>query len=448
MLYRKWGSKEDPVVYYTSSSLQDQKILNEVKEVMKAHIIELFLSNYISKEDAKKLLQGVNSFSSIDPSYEDVHEALEDHIIKVAGDAGGAIGMGRSRNDHVATALRLKMRAELLNLLEDLLQFREQLVKNAEVFSKIAFPAFTHFQPAQPTTFGHYLLYVEEEISSRWEAIFKVLDLINKSPLGSGAIVGTSVNLNRRREATLLGFNGIVLNTISATSSRSDLISALMEVTNLGLAMSRVIEDMILLSSKFVNVLELPDTHVSTSSLMPQKRNAVTMEVSRARISKVIGELMSIISSYKSLPSGYNLDLQEINPLMWDILEEIEGVVKVLQDLLSKVKFKAINLDKEMLATDEAEKLTEHGVRYREAYFTVSKTVREGSFKPSITIDESISRKAVEGSPSPSRIAEGISFAKERINRDVHTLREYKNQILKGEGELRLIENDILQEGN
>ncbi len=415
MLYRRWGSKDDLVVTYTSSSKEDVRIMEKVKEVMKAHVIELFLSGYLSKEDARKLLLGINTFTSIDPSYEDVHEALEDHLIKQAGEAGGSIGLGRSRNDHVATALRLQMRDEILELLEFLINFRMTLISRAEENLSTPFIVYTHFQPAQPTTFGHYLLYAEEEVASRWESIYRTLDLVNRSPLGSGAIVGSSVNLNRRREASFLGFKDVLLNTISSTSSRSDLISAIMEIANLMLSLSRIVEDIILLSSKFLGIVELPDSHVSTSSLMPQKRNAVTMEVLRARISKVVGDVMTVMNMYKSIPSGYNLDLQEINPFLWDVLDESRMGLEVLNDLMSKVKVKEIKADNEMLATDEAEILTSKGIRFRQAYHEISKAVREAKFVPSITMEQSVSRKVVEGSPSPQRMKESISFARERV---------------------------------
>ncbi|MEL9969581.1 MAG: argininosuccinate lyase [Metallosphaera sp.] len=448
MLYRKWGSKEDKVVKYTSSIKDDLRIVEQVKKVMKAHVIELFLSGKVTKEEANKLLYEINSFTQVDPSYEDVHEALEDHLIKTTGGAGSSIGLGRSRNDHVAAALRLEMRDETMELLESILAFRRTLLNKAEEFKSTLFTVYTHFQPAQPSTFGHYLLYVEEEVSSRWQMIFHALDLVNRSPLGSGAIVGSSANLDRRREASMLGFKDIVVNTISATSSRADLISVVMEVTNLMLAISRVVEDMILLSSKFVNVLELPETHVSTSSLMPQKRNAVTMEVLRARISKVVGDLVSIMSMYKSIPSGYNLDLQEINPLFWNVLDESKAGIEVIHDMIKEVKVKQVKPDNETLATDEAELKVEKGMKFRDAYFYVAKLVREGKFSPSITYEQSLLRKVVEGSPSPERMSQGISLAKKRLEEHVNMLIEYKNKVLEEEGKLRLIENDILQEGN
>jgi len=124
MLYRKWGTEKDPVLWYTSSYQDDTEILEQVKLVMKAHVVELFLSGYISREACRILIQGINAFKEIGKNYEDIHEALEDHLLKFAGDFGGMVGFGRSRNDHVATALRLKMREELISLLEELLQLR------------------------------------------------------------------------------------------------------------------------------------------------------------------------------------------------------------------------------------------------------------------------------------------------------------------------------------
>jgi argininosuccinate lyase len=448
MLYRKWGTEKDPVLWYTSSYQDDTEILEQVKLVMKAHVVELFLSGYISREACRILIQGINAFKEIGKNYEDIHEALEDHLLKFAGDFGGMVGFGRSRNDHVATALRLKMREELISLLEELLQLRGTLIRRAQDETTTLFPSFTHFQPAQPTSFGHYLLYVEEELAQRWEMIFSALRLVNRSPLGSGAVVGTSVALNREREANILGFEGVITNTISATSSRADLISASMEVGVLMLVLSRVAEDLILLSSKLTNIIQLPDEHVSTSSLMPQKRNAVTMEILRAKTSEVLGALMTLSSIYKSLPSGYNLDLQEMNPEYWAILSEARKAVYILHDLLSKLRVRDPKLDVETLSTDDAESRVKGDVSYRTAYFEVAKSLREGSFRPSLTFEDSLARKAVKGSPNPSKMRESIMEVKNRLETHERVLNEYKNLILKGIGELRSMEDDILQEGS
>ncbi|MCQ4345712.1 MAG: lyase family protein, partial [Sulfolobaceae archaeon] len=166
MLYRDWKAEE--AVKYTSSIAWDKEILDQVKLVLKAHVIELYLSGYVSRETAAKLVRAIGSFREIPESYEDVHEAIEDYLLKVVGEEAGWVGFARSRNDHVATALRLKARDMLIDLLDDLLDLRSRLLERAEREKETLFPVYTHFQPAQPSTFGHYLSYVEEELASRW----------------------------------------------------------------------------------------------------------------------------------------------------------------------------------------------------------------------------------------------------------------------------------------
>ncbi|AWR97551.1 argininosuccinate lyase [Acidianus sulfidivorans JP7] len=444
MLYRKWGNKEDEVITYTSSIDSDNAILKEVKLTMKAHVIELYLQKIISKEDCSKILNAINSFNSIPEGYEDVHEALEDHIIKMAGEAGEWIGLGRSRNDHVATALRLKMREELITILKNINKLRQLLLDRSEKYVDVIFPTFTHLQFAQPSTFAHYLLYLEEELSSRWETIFDTLTLVNRSPLGSGAIVGSSIELNRSRESELLGFDSLIVNTISATSSRSDLISSVMELTNLMLSLSRIAEDMVIYST--LGIVKLPDNHVSTSSLMPQKRNPVTMEILRAKTGECIGYLNSVISIYKGLPSGYDLDLQEINKYFWLCTNTVNNSILVLNSLFDGIIVNMKDLDPAMLATDEAEKLTQNGITYRKAYFSVADKVRAGTFIPSISFKESINLKKTEGSPNPQIVLNDIKYAKDRLNRDILKLDNYIQNITQKLSQLGAIENDLQEE--
>ncbi len=447
MLYRKWGSKDDAVIKYTSSLDSDRAIVEQVKQVMEAHVVELYLDGVISKKAARNILLAIKDFKEIGEGYEDVHEALEDHIIKKVGEEGGWVGIGRSRNDHVATALRLKMREELIDLLEGLLELRKVILSKAKEYKDTVFPSFTHLQPAQPTTFGHYLLYVEEELSSRWQFIFKALELLNRSPLGAGAIVGTNVKLNREREAEMLGFDGVVTNTISAASSRADLISAVAEITVLMTSLSRIAEDMVFLSSSFVGYVKLPDSQVSTSSLMPQKRNAVTMEVLRAKGGECAGILTSLLAIYKGLPSGYDLDLQEMNQYYWKCTSIAKASVEVLKDLFQGVQVTVKGIDNSTLATDEAETLALRGKPYRQAYFEVKEMVLRGEFTTKITPEESVRLKAVTGSPNPQILERDLESALTRLEGDSRKLEDYENLIVSRMGQLRVVEDDIMQEG-
>jgi argininosuccinate lyase len=447
MLYRTWGNAKDEVVDYTNSVAGDQAILDQVKLTMKAHIISLYLAGVIAKDVTKELIKSVNSFKEIKEGYEDVHEALEDHLISQTGENGGWVGLARSRNDHVSTALRLKMRNALIELLTTVLEVREAIIVKAEENKDVIFPVYTHFQLAQPSTLSHYLLYIEEEISSRWSAIFSLMPLINRSPLGAGAIVGTNLKIDRLKEAEMLGFDDLAYNTLFATGSRSDLISPVLEVANMMSSLSRIAEDLILLSSNIVDVIDLPDSHVSTSSLMPHKRNAVTMETLRAKAGTVIGEALSLLAIYKGIPSGYDLDLQEMNAHYWNVMEESTSSLKVFKSAILGLKVKRELTDSKSLSTDEAELSSIRGkMPYRQAYFEVAKRIKEGTFESNLKARDSIKMKAVIGSPNPDLITEEIKIKRNKLKEDKAKLTSFSLKIRNGLNLMKVIEDDLLQE--
>jgi len=447
VLYRKWGSEKDFVSTYTSSIDSDKEIIEEVKLVMKAHVIELYLSGYIKKESASKILETINSFHEIKEGYEDVHEALEDHIIKQVGEEGGNVGLGRSRNDHVATALRLRMRKYLIDVLYRLISLRRTCIEKSKESKEILFPVYTHFQPAQPSTLSHYLLYIEEELSTVWNYLFNSLLSVNRSPLGSGAIVGTNVKLDRKREAEMLGFDDIIYNTISATSSRLDLINAISNLSLLMLFLSRIAEDLILLSSMFINIVKLPDSHVSTSSLMPQKRNAVTLEILRSRAGECFGDLTSLVTIYKGLPSGYNLDLQEMNKHYWNCIKMVIPSLEVIESIIKGIEVKEFKVDDKITATDVAEDLAITGIPFRKAYMEVAEKIRAGTFISEISPKTSILKKAVIGSPNPELITQEIKIKEERLQEDEKKLKSYEEKIIEKINELKVMEDELLQKG-
>ncbi|MBB5252324.1 argininosuccinate lyase [Sulfurisphaera ohwakuensis] len=444
VLYRRWGTEKDFVSTYTSSIDSDKEIVEEVKVVMKAHVIELYLSGYIAKDTAKRILLAINSFHELKEGYEDIHEALEDHIIKTVGEEGGWVGFGRSRNDHVATALRLKMRKYLVEILYDIISLRKTLIEKSKTSTEILFPTYTHFQPAQPSTLAHYFLYIEDELDTIWNYIYSSLLLVNRSPLGSGAIVGTNVKLDRKREAELLGFDDIIYNTISATSSRLDLINAVSNLSLLMLFFSRIAEDLILLSSMFINIVKLPDSHVSTSSLMPQKRNAVTLEILRSKAGECFGDLSSLFNIYKGLPSGYNLDLQEMNKHYWDCVKIVISSIEVINSILEGIEVLNFQLDDKTTATDVAEDLAITGIPYRKAYMEVANKIRAGTFISEISPKTSIYKKAVMGSPNPELIKEEIKIKENRIVEEENKLKKYEEKIIGKMNELKVIEDDLI----
>ncbi|AHC51833.1 argininosuccinate lyase [Sulfolobus acidocaldarius SUSAZ] len=446
MLYRRWGSDKDFVISYTSSSESDKEIVEEVKLTLKAHSIELYLSNYISKDTAKKIIRTINSFKDYTSSgYEDVHEALEDYIIKNIGEEGGWVGLGRSRNDHVATALRLRTREYIFDILEELYLLRKSLIDQAKKNLNTIMPSYTHFQPAQPTTLAHYFMYLEEELNTPWETLFNSLKLINRSPLGSGAIVGSNVKIDRKREAELLGFDDVLYNTISSTSSRIDFISVISSLALLMLVLGRFAEDMILLSSMFVNIIKLPDSHVSTSSLMPQKRNSVTMEILRTKVGECYGDLSSLIVIYKGLPSGYNLDLQEMNKHYWNCIKHVIPSIHITRDIIQNIQIKNFGEIQGLTATDLAEEMAISGIPYRKAYIDVANKIKAGTFVAGISYTKSIENKKVIGSPNPSILTQEIEIKEKRLDSQYEKFKQYKENVIEKMGQLGVIEDGLLQ---
>jgi argininosuccinate lyase len=272
--------------------------------------------------------------------------------------------------------------------------------------------------------------------------IFSALKQINKSPLGAGAIVGSNVKIDRVKESELLGFDGIIYNTISATSSRADLISAIAELVTLMVSLSRVAEDMIFFSS--IKLITLPDSHVSTSSLMPQKRNPVTMEILRAKAGEIIGFLTSILSIYKSLPFGYNLDLQEMNKYYWLVTSYVKSSLNILYSLFNNIIVNKVDIDKYSLATDDAELISiNNKIPYRSAYFEIAKRIREGQYETTLKVEDSIKMKAVIGSPNFDLMGNLIKIREEKLRNDIRRIEEYRLEIISKMGELEVIENGI-----
>ncbi|BBD71747.1 argininosuccinate lyase [Sulfodiicoccus acidiphilus] len=449
MLYRKWGNESDFVVSFTSSLISDKEIQEEVKKVMIVHVLELNKLGIVSRELGAKLLKAIEEFQMDGGKFEDIHEGLEAHLISRVGQEAGVVGLGRSRNDHVATALRLKMREELLRVLDELLELRQVVLERSSTTIEKVFPTFTHLQQAQPSTLAHYMLHVEEEMSSLWENLFSSLRAVNRSPLGAGAVVGTQVPLDRKREARVLGFEGVLVNTISATSSRADLLMVSMGLTLLLTVLSRFAEDLVVYSS--MGIVKLPDSHVSTSSLMPQKRNPVTAEIMRAKAADAIGHMTSLLSNYKGLPTGYNLDLQEMNPHYWELAHSALSSISVFKDIVKNLsigkKVEEGFLSPYTLSTDEAERRSMAGEPYRTAYSEVASEVIQGKFKPSLDFVSSISSKAVMGSPSPRFLSSDLEVARIRLNEDYSRLAKYRSSIEEGLRLLEVWKNELLQKG-
>jgi argininosuccinate lyase len=332
--------RED-VAQFTSSIKDDSHLLEAVVAINKAHVVMLTEQKIITKADGAKLLAALakNSDLKIGTFAEDVHMLVEEAVLKEAGpEVGGNLHIAKSRNDQVTTAIRMALRYELLAIMRSVVHVQDHLAEVAEEHLNTVILEYTHLQPAQPVTFAHYLLSYLDALERDLQRLQSLYIRVNLCPLGAGALATTSFPINRDRTAELLGFNGLVENSIDAVGSRDFITETVAALSMISVNLSRFAEDLIIWSSPDFSVVELPDEFTSTSSIMPQKKNPEVLEVIRARASHVLGNLMAVIATVQSLPSTYNLDFQEITPKLWESAEIVRASLDMVHKLLPKLK--------------------------------------------------------------------------------------------------------------
>ncbi|MEM2110254.1 MAG: argininosuccinate lyase [Candidatus Bathyarchaeia archaeon] len=379
------SSVRKDVVEFTSSIKNDKKLLKHVININKAHVLMLMETGIIHKVDGAKILNALEKLDKdikIKGTVEDVHMVLEEEVINIVGaDVGGNLNLAKSRNDQVATAIRMKLREEILNLSELVIAFQEALVQVSEKNLETLIPGYTHLQPAQPTTFAHYLVAQFDALERNMKRIEEAFARVDLCPMGAGALATTSFSISRERVATLLGFSGIVENSLDAVSTRDFLLEVLAILSIMAVDVSRFVEDLIIWSSMEFGLIDFPDQFSSTSSIMPQKKNPEVLEVTRARMSHILGNFIAATVTLKNLPSAYNLDLQEITPKLWDSIETINKCLKMFLELLINLKVNENLLNKGALsfltATELANVLVRnHNVPFRTSHKIVGALVR------------------------------------------------------------------------
>jgi argininosuccinate lyase len=372
------------VAKFTSSIKDDVKLSKAVIDINKAHVIMLMEQKIIKWSDGAKLLEALTKHADIklDPSSEDVHMAVEEAVLKEVGwEAGGNLHIAKSRNDQVATAIRMELRKNLLSLMLSVVQMQESLAETAEKHVKTVILEYTHLQPAQPVTFAHYLLSHFDALERDLQRLQETYERVNLCPMGAGALATTSFPINRERVAALLGFSGIVENSIDAVGSRDFILETTAALTIIAVNLSRLAEDLIVWSSPDFDVIELPDGFTSTSSIMPQKKNPEVLEVIRARASHVLGDFVSSAAALKSLPSTYNLDFQEITPKLWESIESINNSLTMFAKLIPNLKVSADVSGKALTSFSAATELAnmlarEYNVPFRSAHKIVGSLVK------------------------------------------------------------------------
>lgn len=375
----------------TSSIKHDRNIFTYDILVDIAHVLTLRKGGYLTDEEAREIISALKKVKDSgfkeDWPYEDVHEAIEAEVTKITP-LGAKMHTGRSRNDEVATCLRMFARDHLLNLAESILNALEVLLKKAEK-SHFLMPGFTHLQYAQPTRLSHHLLTYHDTLSRDFERAVEAFRRANKSSLGSAAFASTGYNLDRVYAARLLGFDGVVENSEDAVSSRDFIIESIFVSASTMLSISRIAEEIVLFSSEFSFII-LPDEYSSTSSIMPQKKNPDVAELLRANAGKIAGNLTSAMMIYKATPFSYNRDFQEMNPLLYESLKRTNLAVEVFASMMDKIKFNEKVMKEKATkgfatATELADMLViKYGVPFRTAHRIVGRIAAKGIERPSV----------------------------------------------------------------
>jgi len=314
---------------------------------------------------------------------EDVHMNIESRLTEICGEPGKKLHTGRSRNDQVATDIRLYLRDHVVLINQELTKLLNALLDLAEKENSTIMPGFTHLQAAQPITFGHHLLAYFEMFKRDLERLQESYKRINTMPLGSAALAGTSYPINRQRTAELLGFERISQNSLDAVSDRDFAIEFTAHASLIMMHLSRFSEELILWSSAQFEFVSLPDSFCTGSSIMPQKKNPDVPELVRGKTGRVTGNLISLLTLMKGQPLAYNKDNQEDKEPLFDSVETIYSCVRIFADMVPKIKANKENMLNSAIkgyttATDLADYLVNKGLPFRDAHDVVGKAVAFG----------------------------------------------------------------------
>ncbi|RLJ70901.1 argininosuccinate lyase [Hydrogenivirga caldilitoris] len=389
---------------FTESVSFDRELaLEDIRQDI-AHVRTLQKAGILSEEETKKIIEGLKGIEKDiregkfewKRELEDVHMNIEAELIKRVGDVGGKLHTGRSRNDQVATDERLFLKKETEEIINLLKELRKALVITARNSIDLILPAYTHLQRAQPIRLAHYFLAFREMFLKDTERFLDCYRRIDELPLGSGAVAGVDFPIDRHYTAELLGFNKIVRNSIYATADRDFIAEFLFVCALTGMHLSRLAEDLIIWSSEEFSYVDLPDKLCTGSSIMPQKKNPDVLELIRGKTGRLYGNLLSLLTVLKGIPTAYNRDLQEDKEPLFDSVKTLKGsligIRKVIEGLSFKEHKMYPNAGNFVLITDVANYLALKGIPFRKAHHIagsiVAYLIEKGKRLEDITLEE------------------------------------------------------------
>ena len=319
-----------PARGFLSSMVADERIFRADLAVDRAHVVMLDEQGVVDEESAGSILDGLAAVEEAGYDHlsgEDIHAAIESAVIDCIGPDGGRMHTARSRNDEVATCIRYRFREDLLDTVDATLALRSALLESAREHTETLMPGYTHRQPAQPTTVGHFLASYEQAFARDTERLVAAYDRTNRSPLGAAAFAGTPFEVDRERTADLLGFDGLVENSMDAVSTRDFLVEGASALASLSVSLSGLATDLVEFASD--GYLDVHDDYASTSSIMPQKKNPDSLELVRACAGDANAGLNGLLTTLKGLPRAYNRDLQTATPHAWDSVDAVVPATEV-----------------------------------------------------------------------------------------------------------------------
>jgi argininosuccinate lyase len=442
----------DLVKRYTASVDFDKRLWKADIEGSLAHAEMLAAQGVIGAQDLADIQRGMAQIKSeIEAGsfewkldLEDVHLNIEARLTTLVGDAGKRLHTGRSRNDQVATDVRLWLRGEIDALAPLLADMQKSLVDVAEKNVDTILPGFTHMQVAQPVSFAHHLLAYVEMFKRDAERLADVRKRVNQLPLGAAALAGTSYPLDRERVARTLGFEGVCQNSLDAVSDRDFALefSAFASITMVHV--SRLAEEIVLWMSQNFSFIDLADRYCTGSSIMPQKRNPDVAELARGKSGRVVGHLMGLITLMKGQPLTYNKDNQEDKEPLFDTVDTLRDTLRIMAEMVGGITVKKDAMERAALrgyatATDLADYLVKKGLPFRDAHEAVAHAVKTAiaqgkdlselplatlqGFNPSITDDVfdvlslagSLNARQVLGGTAPVQVRAQIARHRQRL---------------------------------
>ncbi|MGH9082488.1 MAG: argininosuccinate lyase [Acidimicrobiales bacterium] len=370
----------------------DRELAEDDLAGSRAHVRGLGKSGILDDDEVATLLATLDTVAgelasgrfAFQPSDEDVHTAVERRATELAGDVGAKLHTGRSRNDQVATDLRLWCRRNLLAVAGDVVAFQEVLLRRAQEAGDVYLPGYTHLQRAQPVLLAHHLLAHGWALARDVDRLLATVDRLDVSPLGAGALAGSSLPLDPDFVAEELGFAARFENSLDAVSDRDFAAEALFDLALLGVHLSRLGEEIVLWSTDEFGFCVLDDAYATGSSMLPQKKNPDVAELARGKAGRLVGHLTGILVTLKGLPLAYNRDLQEDKEPLFDSVRQVRAVLRALAGLVATVEWQQERMQAAAdgaaaAAVDLAEMLVEGGMPFRQAHALVGGLVRDSS---------------------------------------------------------------------